>query len=682
MKNLNQLIDRVSELVGIITYYYNYIGEKIETSLETKISILSSMGIEVNEKSLTHWIEYFEDYQWENLTQPVYVIVEDSPIFIYKEAKSSNFIQIEISPFYELGTEGEAINLSIDLHQSDIIEKKTVKDRLFFKYSLSLPSLPIGYYKIKVSLEDKISESLLIIVPFHCFSPFKDKTWGFHVNVWSLRGDQKEGDLSHVKNFCQYVKRLGGFISINPLHFNNPEDIYGISPYSAISRQFKTPLYVSEGQVLEENKNFFEYSRVWREKIKRLRENFKKFLISFDINASYVKSFKEYKNNLCEAIREDLKYFAVFCFLREKFGKDWLFWEEKFQNPCEKIINSLYQDNFKEILFYEYLQWLVDREIETLKDYNICFDLGFGSIKQSFDVWMNKEVYALKAEYGAPPDDFNPKGQKWGFPPLIPFKLREKGYLPLIKMLKTNMKGKLLRIDHALGIFRAFWIPEDNLPQNGAYVKYPWQDIIGIICLESQLNKAGVIGEDLGTAEEWMREELIKRKIASWKVFYFEKNDSDFKDSSEYPEEALCSITTHDLPTFKGYWHGKDIELRRDFSIFDESMYFRSKEERVKDKEKILRLLSKCGLLKAGQNLEHLLLSLIQFLSETKSKYLLLYPEDILLIEEQVNLPGTTTEYPNWQRKLPITVDDFLNLPILEKLETILKKTGRTQWTL
>lgn len=672
LKNLKQLIDKVSDLIQIIPYYYDYKGEKKETEFETKIDIISSIGIEINEKSIKYWIEYLENNSWYNLTEPVYVSESPPQIFIYHEFPYAKTISIEISPYEYLGFQGDRINLIIDLSESKTVETKKLGDKTYLKNLISLPELTIGYYKIRISLKERQSESLLIVVPKKSFNLSIKKTWGLHLNLWSLRGKNIEGDFSLLKEVAEYVKNLGGFISLNPLHFNDPEDIYGISPYSAITRQFKTPMYTSEVEIKEKNVEFFEYKRIWHEKISKLREKF----FSLHDESREIKTFKEFRNNLPAFLNDDLKYFAVFCFLREKLSKNWLSWEDKLKNFNKETIEIVYRENSKEVLFYEFLQWLVEVELETLKNYNLCFDLGFGSIKNSFDVWINREIYAFNVEHGAPPDDFNPKGQKWGFPPMIPFKLREKQYLPFIKVLKSNMKNSLLRIDHALGLFRSFWIPEGKSPENGAYIRYPWKELLGIICLESQLNKTAIIGEDLGTGEDWMREELINREISSWKVFYFEKDKSGYREQEQYPESALCSITTHDLPTLKGFWHCKDIELRKKFSIFDDTMFDQFCEERQKDKELILEILSKHGI-NYEEDMESLLISIIKFLSGTKAKYLLLYPEDLLLMEEQTNFPGTTLEYPNWQKKLPITVNDLLKSPIFKKIETILKEAGR-----
>lgn len=682
LKNLNQLICKLSDLAGIIPSYINYRGEEIEVPLDTKAKILSAMGFSIDEESLSYWIEYFENYPWKNFLEPVYVTDSySSVIYIYLKNKDKKEISIEISPFTELGQEGKKLVFSFYPDSLTIAEQKILKDEVYCKYSIPL-KLPAGYYRMQIFSGRNKGESLLIVAPKECFSSFNGKTWGIHCHLWSLRGREREGDFSHLKEIAEYVSSRGGYVSIDPLHLNDPEDLMAISPYSALSRQFKTPLYISFCPVQERNPHIFDYPYVWCEKIKLLREEFEKFYNKEYLkNSEKASAFLSYKKNLPPVIQKDLKYFAVFCFLREKYGKEWYKWEN-FRIPDEKSLEMFYFQNEKEMLFYEYLQWLVNEEINELKSYKLCLDLGFGSIKTSFDVWSNQQLYALSAEYGAPPDSFNPNGQKWGFPPWIPYKLKEQGYLPFIKILRSNMNASILRIDHALGVFRGFWIPEGCSPVEGAYVRHPWNDMLGIIALESQINKTEIIGEDLGTAEEWMRQELIKRKICSWRVFYFEKDLHGFKSPDFYPVNAVCSITTHDLPTLKGFWLGRDIELRKELSIFDEIQAEQAIKERQHDKDKIIEML-RCESLQKNFQIssdffyEEILLNIIRLLSETPSRYLLLYLEDLLLLKEQTNLPGTTLQYPNWQRKLPLTVKEILNLPRLRKIEEILKEGDR-----
>lgn len=675
MKNHQQSIYKLARLVGIVPFYYNYKGEKVDVSFETVLQILSAMGFSLEEDAVQSAIEEIENHQYKNLLEPVYVC-SNRAIELYLPEKCENFY-LEISPFEELGTKGQTLKL--DLHSYDLqkIETNYFDDQLYHKFLIFLPEVEPGYYRFALYLETQEKQSLLIVTPSSSFTNTNDKRWGMHLNLWSLRGQQKEADFSHLIQLSSFIKQYKGFISINPLHLNDPSDCYGISPYSALSREFRTPLYLSVCPVKEKNSEIFEYARVWDEKNRALKSLFEKFYNIHYINhTEEAQKFIEYKNSLPPLLNQELKYFAIFCFLMEKFGKNWEDWNE-YKKPDRELVDRIYAIYEKEVLFYEYLQWLVHQEIEKIKDI-LCMDLGFGSLKRSFDVWFHQQVYALDVESGAPPDDFNPKGQNWGFPPMIPFKLKKQGYLPFIKILKSNICCSMLRIDHALGLFRTFWIPKGQSPQNGAYVMNNWPDLLGIICLESTLNKTTVIAEDLGTSESWMKEELMKRGMLSWKVFYFEKTWENFKSSAQYPKQAICSITTHDLPTLKGFWLGRDIELRKQFSIFNETQAEEALLERQKDKEKIIQLLMSEGLIETEKiEFEDLVEAIIKFLSKTPCQSVLIYLEDLLGIEEQTNFPGTVTEHINWQRKLPLTIEEIVKLPILKKVITIFQDSGR-----
>ncbi|MEN2986181.1 MAG: 4-alpha-glucanotransferase [Thermodesulfovibrionaceae bacterium] len=670
MKNYNQLICRLSDLVGIIPSYINCFGQKIEIPLETKVKILNLMGFNTEKEELKKNIEYFETYPWLNVLEPVYV-TEESSIFIYLSEYEDNF-KIDIYPFEELSTTAETLSIRGNLKNCLKIEKKLVKNRYLIKYKLIFPKLPIGYYKLRLQLKNLQKECFLIICPKRCFTK-KIRKWGVHLNLWSLRGFEREGDFSHLLKAAKWIKNHDGFISINPLHFRNPL-FDGASPYSATSRIFNIPLFVSTCPVTEKNQAFFEYDYIWQQKMKLLKSKFEECIKKK--NKEW-KRFLKYKETLPLVLQKELKYFSLFCFLREKLGPDWRAWHRDFRFPEEEKLEKIYEENRKEILFYEYLQWLTNKDIKKVSSL-LCIDISFGSTKSSYDVWINQNLYALDAEYGAPPDEFNPKGQKWGFPPIIPFELKNQGYLQFIKTLRANMTTEMVRVDHALGLFRAFWIPDNFLPCQGAYVKQPWQDLLKILCLESKINRTEVIAEDLGTSEDWMKEELTKRGMYSWKVFYFEKEGENMKSYRAYPKNALCSITTHDLPTLKGFWIGKDIELRKRFSIFDENQTEKAFKERQRQKENIIKVLKEENLiLSEEENLEELLFAIIKFLSLTKCKYILFYLEDLLLLEDQQNLPGTTTEYPNWQIKLPVEIEEILRSGPFKRLIFILKETAR-----
>ena len=205
-------------------------------------------------------------------------------------------------------------------------------------------------------------------------------------------------------------------------------------------------------------------------------------------------------------------------------------------------------------------------------------DLAIGAVAGGSDAWSNQGLIG-EADVGAPPDDFTPQGQNWGFPPLIPERLREHGYELFIEAIRKNMRyGGALRIDHALGMYRLFWIPSGMSPKEGAYLRQPAEDILRIIALESHRNRTIVIAEDLGTIDDDFREMLHSFQMLSYRLFYFERNypDPSFKSPEKYVSMALCAITTHDLPTIYGYWAGRDIEVKRQLDIYADEEAWKS----------------------------------------------------------------------------------------------------------
>jgi 4-alpha-glucanotransferase len=217
-------------------------------------------------------------------------------------------------------------------------------------------------------------------------------------------------------------------------------------------------------------------------------------------------------------------------------------------------------------------------------DIGLYHDLAIGSVGGGSDAWNYRDVIASGADVGAPPDDFSPDGQKWGFPPAIPDKLKETGYELFIETIRKNMKhGGALRIDHALGMFRLFWIPCGMTPKEGAYVAYQSEDLLRIIALESIRNRTMVIAEDLGTIGDNVRESLKRLRMLSYRLFYFERNypDPSFLPPGGYPRMALCAVTTHDLPTIYGYWKGRDLKVRRQLGKYpDDTLWNKQVEER------------------------------------------------------------------------------------------------------
>jgi len=310
-------------------------------------------------------------------------------------------------------------------------------------------------------------------------------------------------------------------------------------------------------------------------------------------------------------------------------------------------------------------------------------DLVLGSDRGGTDAWAFQSLFALGADCGCPPDAFSPEGQNWGLPPIIPHQLRASRYRLFIDLLRKNGRyGGALRLDHVMTLFRLFWIPRGMPASAGAYVRYQWEELLGILALESVRLECMIVGEDLGTVPDFVRERLADAGVLSYRVFYFERRpDGEWKTPGEYPRRALAVVTTHDLPTLTGFWRGADVDLRRRLGVYgDDAASHRAMEERVREKDGILRALEREGLMpsftggSAAPDLTPDLSEAIhRYLARSPSMLMLATLEDLLGEARQINLPGTVDTYPNWSYKSSHTLDEARREPRAERLAAVLR---------
>jgi 4-alpha-glucanotransferase len=367
----------------------------------------------------------------------------------------------------------------------------------------------------------------------------------------------------------------------------------------------------------------------------------------------------------------------------------------EYQKQSNIEVQKFKKENLKTMLYHKYVQWQIDRQLKKVADearksgmsVGLYHDIAIGSVDGGNDAWNYQDVLAEDADVGAPPDDFSPEGQNWGFSPQIPEKMKETAYELFIQTMRKNMKYcGALRIDHALGMFRLFWIPRGMHPKDGAYVKYPSEDLLRIIALESVRNKTIIIAEDLGTIGENVREILRQFQMLSYKLFYFERNypDPSFVKPDQYPEIALCAVTTHDLPTLYGYWEGQDIMARKQLGKYnDDAIFLKQVNERERDKALILSALKSQNILPEEypsvpemipQMTTELCLAVYRYLALTPSKLLSVSLDDITGVLNQQNMPGTIDAYPNWTQKTPITLEQMISDKRFLDLSEMLKK--------
>jgi 4-alpha-glucanotransferase len=290
---------------------------------------------------------------------------------------------------------------------------------------------------------------------------------------------------------------------------------------------------------------------------------------------------------------------------------------------------------------------------EASEAIGIINDLAIGVDPEGADAWLWRDSFASGVTVGAPPDEFNLAGQDWGLPPFDPWKLRAQAYEPFIETIRSGMSHSAgIRIDHVMGLFRLYWIPEGSSPAEGTYVRYPYEDLLNILALESNRAGAFVVGEDLGTVEDVVRDEMEERNMLSYRLLWFEE-----EPPKRFPEKALAAVSNHDVPTIAGLWTGADIEALRALGL----------EVNEEGLEAQLARLRKWTGLAPTAPVEEVIEATYELLAEAPSAVVMATLEDTLGVVERPNLPGTTDERPNWSIPLPLTLEEVIADPRVER---------------
>ncbi len=726
-------IDILSHLYGIELEYWDIWGKRHVVSDETKKVLLASMGISVEDDwDMEAAIAAREEEVWLRTVEPVLVVEEkEQPaliplIFDEQEALTSVDWLLE----EENGSRQWGSFLPGELEVEDSRNMgSTVRNRYLFP----LPVTPgPGYHRFSVTIASQPEHSQppmrLIVVPEACYTPpgleEGRRTWGPSLQLYSVRSRRNwgMGDFTDLETLVEECSRMGaGILGVNPLHTLFPQNPHHISPYSPSTRLYLHHLYLdveavpdfahcSEAREMAldpafqarlsqlRNEEFVPYPEVHackKQILERLYRHFREYHLAGDSERGG--AFRDFQARG----GEDLYLYGVFEALQEHFKAlddhtwGWPVWPEEYRDARSDAVASFAQSNAERVEFYQYLVWESERQLASVGQRSLeCGltvglyqDLAVGVDGAGFETWAFQGLYALNARAGAPPDDFNLHGQDWGLPPFIPHRLRENAYEQFIQILRSNMRySGALRIDHVMGFMRLFWVPPGKKPLEGTYVRYPFQDLLGILALESHRSHCLIIGEDLGTVPQEVRETLAARNVLSYRLLYFEKEEGgDFKLPSDYPAGALVAVSTHDLPTVRGFWKGRDIAVRTELNLFPTK---KLREDqivgRAQDRARLLLALEGEELLPeslvhvdsglVAEMTSELIMAIHRYLCRTPSKVFMVQLEDLLGQVEQANLPGTVNEHPNWRRKLPLDLESLRGHQVLRETARFIQK--------
>ncbi len=717
---MTDLIQHLVEQRGIGTDFIDAWGKPAQISKHNQEKLLETMGYPIgDEEALLAQLENEAIIEWQSPLNSVYVFRKKQAIVVLMRCTITDAAQAHS---LRIQTEaGDKHVVKFEPVDGELLASQEIESVEWQQYSLELKlDLPLGYHDIHLYCgRKKLAQSKLIIAPAKCYTPKAieqgKKLWGYSVQLYCLRSERNWGigDFSDLAYVAQKAAAWGAdFIGLNPIHQLYPANPQACSPYGPSSRRWLNYLYidvesvecfdadevqqwmqaenVAQRLVSLREKDWVDYESVAELKLAALERIFAIYHSKYlSKQTKQKKAFDAFIEDGGESLRGLAIFEAIQMKLKQEGKPYWgcTVFPEQYQDADSAAVKRFAKKHHQEVLFYMFLQWQAQSQFELASKASIDAgmtiglyrDLAVGVSDGSAEIWSNQDLYCTDVSVGAPPDILGPLGQKWGLPPMDPEVLSQQQYQPIVDLFASNMKASgALRIDHAMALLRLWWVHNDDNASEGVYVNYPVDDLLAILALESQRNKALVIGEDLGTVPEAIREKLQDNGVYSYRVFFFEQSkDGGFFSPSHYPEQSMATLTTHDMPTLIGYWHCDDLTLGKTVGLYPDDEVLQSLfESRHENKQQILntmhghhsisdeisRDVNYVGMSKA------LNFGMQKHMSTGSSALLSLQLEDWLEMDKPVNIPGTFNEYPNWKRKLTQNIEQIFSRPDLQAL--------------
>lgn len=678
-------LQRLAVHYGILDRYERTDGKWQETSDVTRVALLAAMGIDASsEANCERLLTEIARAEKQRVLEPVRVVLQGSTelgtLAIRIPSSNSRRLHWKIDIACEDGTtqsfdgELDALAPSFDLPTPQ------------------LQNLPLGYHELRWQSHgacDLRATQRLIVAPATCYTAQEKigerRALGIWSNLYSVRSvtNWGIGDFSDLKRLIEFGAQNGAdFIGINPLHALS-RDTDGC-PYFPTSRLYRNFLYLSipeipEFQTCTAAKSLYAAPEFQTE-LSHLRS-----AAHLDYPRLIV-----LKRSILELLHRQ------FCdehqnrrTARGQAYADYLAREGDSLKDFAKHLarDQAAQAQSEEIAFQCYLQFEIERQLSGLKTHgqnlNLAFgiyqDLALGSVPDGSDVSAFPDLFAKGASLGAPPDPFSNFGQEWGIVPITPQRLREQGYEYWRRLLEQNCKASgILRIDHVLGLVRQFWIPAGMTPADGAYVRYPEQDLFRILALESRRQQTIIVGEDLGTVPPGLRDTLSSQGILRSQVLYFEKyTEHNFIHPVHYARDAIATVHTHDLAPLAGYWSGRDLDLRHRLEQIASAQEFAAaKQTRTHERNDLRKLFREYGLLDAAVatnpstlDARAFIRAAYLFLARTPCRLLGVSLDDLAEETEAINIPGLSpSKNQNWRRRMQKPLEELQSDPWIQNL--------------
>jgi 4-alpha-glucanotransferase len=589
---------------------------------------------------------------------------------------------------------------------------------------------PLGYHRLDLSIRGTSAATTIAVAPAACCLPPAlqrgARSWGLTTQLYSLRSARGWG-MGDFTDLAELTRAAGVFssmtVGINPLHALFASEPRHISPYSPSSRVQLDYLYIDPSKVPGFAKDaairalapeaalaavrmteFVDHAAVAalkRPVLEALYRRFCRIDLRDGANTKSGKAFREFQR----AGGRPLAAFATFEALHEHFNGNggqfsWHDWPAALRDPNSAEVAEFADAHRDRVEFFQFLQWQADSQLGAAAaagraaglPLGLYRDLAVGVSPQGAEAWADQGLVVPGMGIGAPPDPLSRAGQNWGLAPVNPLALRQRGFQPFIAALRANMRhAGVLRIDHVMSLARLYWVPAGRSAVAGAYVHYPFAELLRLVALESQRQGCAVVGEDLGTVPSGFRETMQAANVLSYRVVMFERRwDGNFIPPAGYPPLAAASAATHDLATLKGFWLGRDIAWRQRLALYPDAA---AEEADISDRQtsrwQLLEALAHEGLMPYGRFAEFLPpgaepvytaelgQAILGYLARSRARLMLVQIEDVAGEVEQANLPGTSDAHPNWRRRLAARLDEILDGPGMRRIAALVNTERR-----
>jgi 4-alpha-glucanotransferase len=674
---------------GVQTAYVDAMGRDHEASPEALLKILAALGAPINRISdarqalMQRTVE-----EWRRVVEPVHVAWEGGPACILVRlpaGQARGTLHCRLCP--ETGHEQQWVCRLDDLPTA---QRARLGRAVYVVKRLDLPErLPLGYHRLALELRGARWETLLLSAPLRAFeADKKDRCWGAFLPLYALTSQYSWGcgDFSDLAGLLGWVNSLGGrLVGTLPLLAAFLDGPYEPSPYSPASRLFWNELYVDvsrapelescpEARALMASPDFAEELLLVRDaaqvdypRIMALKRKVLAMLarIFFEAPLERHAAFEQFLR-----VNPHARDYAAFRAVLERRRCPWTDW------PAPLRDGTTAPGDFDEDVqrYHMYVQWLAAEQMQALaalarnQGQGMYLDLPLGVHGEGYDVWRERQAFALSVAGGAPPDTVFPRGQDWGFAPLHPEGIRAQEYRYVRACVHHQMQlAGVLRIDHMPSFHRLFWIPDGMAACHGVYVRYPSEELYAVFSLESHRHKTRLVGEDLGTVPPEVPAAMERHGLGRIYVIQYELQEQREQALPEPPAGSVASVNTHDMPGLAAFLEGLDVELRQQLGLVDKEASQQATGQRQRLRAALQGFLQDRGLLGPDPEPGGVLQACLRFLGQSRAGIVLVTLEDLWLESRPQNVPSTGLEGPNWRRKARYTLEEIERLAEVRK---------------